>query len=423
MFIEIIKDLGTSVFFTYLQIAPYLLIGLIFAGLLHIIISKDMIIEHLGNNDWVSAVKAALLGVPLPLCSCGVIPTALHLRKEKASEGATLSFLISTPQTGIDSILPTYGMLGPIFAVFRPLFALITGIFGGLLANRLLINTRPIGESPVINCVGCDEKSIGEMTISEKIKKIFTYAFGDFIDDISVHLLIGIVLAGAISYLVPDHFFVQYGGDGFVGMILMALLGIPLYVCATSSIPIAATLILKGISPGAAFVFLVAGPATNAATITLITRVMGKKAAILYLSVIGISALSGGLLLNFIYKYFDNVSVIEHVHLHDGMSLFTVITSFLLFIALAVSFYRKGSGKMKNHIHETEGIKGNIFRVEGMTCHHCASHVKNAVLSVSGVENAEIDLNGKKASVQGNYSIEEVIQSIREAGYEASIIK
>lgn len=139
------KALLQAIWLTYLEIAPYLFIGLAFAGLLHMVFKRDFIAKHLGKNDIWSVIKAALLGVPMPLCSCGVIPTALHLRREKASEGATLSFLISTPQTGVDSILATYGMMGPIFAIFRPIAAFITGLAGGVLAN-LIHKDEPISE-------------------------------------------------------------------------------------------------------------------------------------------------------------------------------------------------------------------------------------------------------------------------------------
>ncbi len=315
-----------EIFSTYISIAPYLFLGLLFAGLLHVVFKKDFVAKHLGKNNLFSVIKAAILGVPLPLCSCGVIPTALFLRKKKASKGATLSFLISTPQTGIDSIIATYGMMGPIFAIFRPLAAFVTGIVGGIVTNFVEKKDEPetLNIEEKFECDTCDVEEPHSHTVLERVTSGLNYAFVEFLDDITIQLIVGIIIAGFISFLIPDNFFADFGGGGFGGMLLMIAVGIPLYVCATASIPIAVSLILKGISPGAAFVFLVVGPATNAATITLISRALGKKLIAIYLTVISVFAILGGLLLNYIFDIVGKPEMLM-THHHEDISLFSKI--------------------------------------------------------------------------------------------------
>ncbi len=426
-----IISLFKEIFTTYLEIAPYLLIGLSFAGLLHIIFNKDFILNHLGQNDFWSVLKASILGVPLPLCSCGVIPTALYLRKQKASQGATLSFLISTPQTGVDSIIATYGMMGPIFAIFRPLFAFVMGIVGGLTANafdRGKIDIQKIkGEG--FSCTTCNVTKPHDHTSMEKLRSGVKYAYVEFLDDISLQLVFGVALAGIISFVIPDNFFQEYGGDGLAGMLLMMVFAIPLYVCATASIPIAVSLMLKGLSPGAALVFLIAGPATNIATITLIGRALGRKMVVIYLSVIAVFALIGGYLLNFIYSFTGESIITQGMHQHTSVSAVFKIFIVLFSLLLVASIYRKIKGKLSsgdhhNHSHDFKELDMGLnkkFKIEGMTCNHCVMHVKNALEEINGVEKAAVDLNSKSAVVTGDFSDKDVIDAVKKAGYKASI--
>ena len=407
------------IYYTFRDIAPYLFIGLAFAGLLNIFFKKDLIAKHLGKGNFLSVIKAALLGVPLPLCSCGVIPTALYLRKEKASRGATLSFLISTPQTGVDSIIATYGMMGPIFAIFRPLAAFITGIIGGIMANYFFKDEKKNAVPKGDNYTSCSIAPPSTNFFS-KIKNMIRYAFVDFLDDISIQLTIGIILAGIISYVIPDNFFANYGGDGIGGMLIMILIGIPLYVCATGSIPIAMSLIAKGISPGAAFVFLVAGPATNAATITLIANSMGKKVVAIYLSVISVFAILGGFALNYIFKITKtplNFSAMSHTKEFTPLLL---ILTLLFSLALALSLFRKLKGKFIKIKSEEIKMNSNekLIGIEGMTCNHCVAHVTKAIQAVSGVEKAAVNLNAKNAIITGDFAMDSVIKAVEEAGYK-----
>jgi uncharacterized membrane protein YraQ (UPF0718 family) len=239
-----------------------------------------------------SVIKSALLGVPLPLCSCGVVPTASYLKKYGASKPAVMSFLIATPQTGVDSLAATWGMLGPLFAIFRAFTALITGIAGGILSFTF---DRSDSKKP-------DEKELTadhDSPEGGKFRQFLDFAYRESVDDIAVNFVIGLALAALISLLIPDNFFEgTLLGGGFLSMLLMVVIGIPMYVCSTSSIPIAVALIAKGFSPGAAYVFLVAGPATNAATLAILSRVLGKKQTVFYVGTIIAGSLVFGLLMN-----------------------------------------------------------------------------------------------------------------------------
>lgn len=421
---QIIYRLLGDILATYLDIAPYLLIGLTFAGLLHVIFKKDFIARQLGKSDFLSVLKASLLGVPLPLCSCGVIPTALYLRKQRASQGATLSFLISTPQTGIDSIIATYGMMGPIFAIFRPVAAFIMGIVGGIASNLLVRDQEleKIREENTFHCSSCEVTIPHEHSFLQKMVSGARYAFLEFLDDISLQLLFGVILAGIISFAIPDNFFLKYGGEGITGMLLMMVFAIPLYVCATASIPIAVSLLLKGLSPGAAFVFLVAGPATNAATITLITRALGRKVVIIYLAVIAIFALLGGFALNYVFHLFGRTTADLSHHLHGSSSHYFLILTAVFSVLFVLSLFRKISGKFRKKQQESPILSTEPivkFRIEGMTCNHCVRHVSEAIGEVQGVTSVIVSLNDKTALVSGDFEPQEIVVAVEKAGYKA----
>jgi len=241
-----------------------------------------------------SVIKAAVIGVPLPLCSCGVLPTALGLRKQGASKGATTAFMISTPETGVDSMAVTYALIDPIMTVVRPVAASLTAVFAGVLVNAfpgkeddglpLGVLVKPDDDCGAGGC-GCSGSSCATPAQAgplERFKIGMNYAFDEMISDIGRWLMVGVVIAGIISAVIPADTLDQYVGTGFLSYLVMLVVALPLYVCATASTPIAASLLLKGLSPGAALVFLLAGPATNGATITVMLKTMGKRAAGLY---------------------------------------------------------------------------------------------------------------------------------------------
>ena len=272
------------------RMAPYPLFGFFFAGLIHIFLSPEKIAAHLGKGNFASVIKASLFGVPLPLCSCGVIPAALSLRREGASIGAVLAFLISTPTTGIDSIFATYSLMGGLFTVYRIMASFATGVLAGVLANILIKEAHPAppAKGP---CEKCGEKGEEKMSVLQKAVDAFRYAFVDLFDDVSMWLVIGIAIGGAIAFFIPEGFFAGILGSGLIAYLVMFAIGTPMYVCATGSIPIAASLMMKGLSPGAAFVFLISGPATNAVTVTVMAKELGKRAIAIYLGSIFIASL------------------------------------------------------------------------------------------------------------------------------------
>ncbi|WP_421918694.1 SO_0444 family Cu/Zn efflux transporter [Marinifilum sp.] len=307
------------------EMSPYLMLGFFFAGVLKVVFPQRFIDKYLGQKNSKSVLNASLIGIPLPLCSCGVIPTGISFYKSGATKGSLVSFLISTPQTGVDSILVTYSLLGLPFALLRPLIALVTGFFGGILANKLDDSSESIQvENIDSDCSSenkdtfrCDTKNMKKRS---KLYTLFQYAFVEFLQDISKWLIIGLLLAAVISVLIPNDFFTSFIGNDIIGMFVILLTSIPLYICATASVPVAAVLMMKGLSPGAALVFLMAGPATNAATITVLSKVMGKKIMWTYLvSIISGAILFGILIDNFLPReWFDIGGLHKHMSAHEG---------------------------------------------------------------------------------------------------------
>ena len=306
------------------EAAPYLFLGFAVAGLLHALVPDEKILKYLGKSagKFRSAFNASLIGIPLPLCSCGVVPTALSLKNRGATKGATLSFLISTPETGVDSIAITYALLDPIMTVFRPIASMTTALFTGVAENiigerigerkasKKTLLSYDSGSIALMQAPSCSDSScscssgtatVEDASVLTKIKESLRYSFVELLGDISGWLIVGILVAGAISFAIPDEVVGDYLGGGVFSMLLMLVVSIPLYICATASTPLAAALVAKGMSPGTAFVFLLAGPATNAATITMVTKFLGKRSAAIYLSMIAVCSLAFGLLLDTIY--------------------------------------------------------------------------------------------------------------------------
>lgn len=331
------------------QIAPPLLFGFFVAGILSIMVSAEYVKKHLGKNGSFSVVKASLFGVPLPLCSCGVLPVALSLKEQGAGKGAVVSFLISTPQTGIDSIFVTYGMLGWVFAVFRPVAAFVSGVLGGMLVDMSCKDGNDEKEDKK-QCHCCCKAEKEESCCSHgkkenPIAKVLKYGFITLLGDISKPLLLGIFAATIISLLLPPEVF-EKAGTGFTGMLLMLLFGIPLYVCATASVPIGAVLLLKGVSPGAVFVFLMAGPATNITAIISLFKIIGKKAVMIYLFSVVVSALFFGFVLDAIGTGGVSSGMLAHIHDTGGVTglqnLCGIVLLMLMLYGIANNFRKKG---------------------------------------------------------------------------------
>jgi uncharacterized membrane protein YraQ (UPF0718 family) len=332
---EAIKAILFDFWATALEMSPYLLFGFFMAGLLSVLVSQRLVEKHLGGRGVWPLVKVSLFGVPLPLCSCSVIPVTMSLHKHGATRGSAIAFLLSTPQTGVDSIFVTYSLLGPVFAVFRPVAALITGIVGGLFVS--LIDDSSKGAAEVVE--KCNDSCCENPHKSSCIVRALKYGFVRLPSDIGVALLIGLIAAAFISALIPDGFFADKLGTGIGAMVIMMLLGIPVYVCATASVPVAAAMIMKGLTPGAALVFLMTGPATNAASFITIWKVLGGKSAVAYILTVIVCALAGGLLMDYFFRT-AGASALEHVHGTMMPEPVKYAAAAVLFVVLAVAIIR-----------------------------------------------------------------------------------
>jgi len=305
----------------------FIIFGFVIAALIRAFLSSEQIVKYMGGNNLRSVFLAAMFGVPLPLCSCGVVPTAMALRKQGASKAATVSFLISTPESSIDSIALTYALIDPLMTVFRPIAAFITGFIAGIA--EIFFGKKEVEKVEAeIPCPHCDvheprvtshESRITKHIHSfpERIRSGMRFAFIELFTDISRWFLIGMLIAGVITYAVPTSFIENYLGSGWSSMLIMLAVGLPLYVCATASTPIAAALIVKGMSPGAALVFLLTGPATNAASFTVLTKMLGLRTAIIYILSIAVCAVLLGMTLNEIYAMFDINIMVSAGHAHE----------------------------------------------------------------------------------------------------------
>lgn len=292
------------------QASIYILFGLLVGGLLKVFLSPAYVANHLGTGRFSSVFKAALLGIPIPLCSCGVLPAAASLKKQGANNGATTAFLISTPESGVDSISITWALLDPIMTVARPISAFLSAFAAGIAENFLNPpdSSRPATPDlscPVDNCcdgIDCPPREHNHHhSLFEKMTVGIRYGATDLWADLAGWFFAGILLAGLITVLVPDAMITKYLGGGLSSMLLMLAFGIPLYICATASTPIAAAFIAKGVSPGTALVFLLVGPATNITSLSVLVGLLGKRATLLYLSSIAVVSVLCGLVVDAVY--------------------------------------------------------------------------------------------------------------------------
>ncbi len=401
---KIMKNLIVE-FFTELltitnEMSPYLLLGFLIAGFLQVLFPEQSANKIFGTNKLYSSVKAALIGVPLPLCSCGVIPTGVALHKNGASKGSTLSFLISTPQTGVDSILATYSLLGLPFAIIRPIVAFITGVFGGYFANHLDSNPHSKTAPPKAKQQNTDTLS---QSIWQTTQNILHYGFIVFLESIAKWLLIGILLATFVSLLVPDHFFETTHFSPIVQALIVLTASIPLYICATGSIPLAAVLMLKGLSPGAALVLLMAGPATNIATITVILKTLGKKSLFIYLSTIIGGAMLGALFIDYILpsSWFELTQLHPTTGHQHGLTFFWKISSSiilisLLFFVLLKPYFKKYINQKKDTMNQ------DICKVEGINCNHCKSSIERDLSELPFIKTVEVNVQSGEVLLEGD---------------------
>lgn len=346
------------------EMSPYILLGFLIAGLMHVFVPQKTIARHLSGRGFKAVAKAAATGIPLPLCSCGVLPAAIAMRRNGASKAASTSFLVATPQTGVDSIAATWSLLGPAFAFIRPIAALVTALFGGMAVGKAEQAEEP--ETCTDVCRSAEETT-EKKSFVRKCAEALKYGYIDLVGSIGGWLMAGLLIAALITVYVPDDFFSILGTAPILSMIAVLIIAIPMYVCATGSIPIAMSLMLKGLSPGTALVLLMAGPAANFASFTLIAREMGTKPAAIYLG----SIITGALAFGIAIDYFLPASWFDPVAVHAGgmachhTGVFSTICSAVLVILLIYTFIK---GHKHHHITHTNMTKE--YTVTGMNCPH-----------------------------------------------------
>lgn len=394
------------------QMAPYLLLGFLMAGILHVFVPSNFFERYLAKENFRSVLLAGLLGIPLPLCSCGVIPTAISLRKDGASRGATVAFMISTPQIGVDSIIATYSMMGLPFAIVRPVVALLTSIAGGAVTTWFSKDEIVVRQ----NCA-CETKE----KKSKRFVELLRYSFVELVQNIGKWLVIGLIVGTLITVLVPDSFFTDLNLPSIVTMLIVLAVAVPMYVCSTGSIPIAAALIMKGLSPGAALVLLIAGPGVSIASLLVVGKSLGRKQLLFYLGSIIIGSMAGGLFVDYFLprEWFTITSLCEaggHCAIEGSglaASWFEIVSGVVLSLLLINAFMFKLFKKEKA-VDENQ----TVYRIDGMSCNHCKNSVEKAIRGLDNVENVEVVLGKKEAIVTGKPDDEAVKKAVEDLGFE-----
>lgn len=393
------------------QMSPYILLGFLIAGLLHVFVRPSAMSRHLSGAGWKPVVKAALFGIPLPLCSCGVLPTAVSLRRQGASKGATTSFLIATPQTGVDSIAATYSLLGLPLAIIRPVAALAGSFFGGMAVSRF-----DNKDNACDSCAAPVEENIPE-GFWRKLIEAVRYGFIDMVASVGKWLVIGLVVAALITVFVPDSIFLRLSSHPLLAMLAMVAVAVPMYICATGSIPIAMSLMLKGLSPGIAFVMLMAGPAANFASILILNRTMGRRATFIYVASVVVTAIAFGLAIDLLLPrewFILPGGDAAHGACHQSFGIFDTLCSALLGTLLIYVFIRNKffDNKIK------ESIMNKTYKVNGMSCPHCKATVERQIGAIEGVKSVNADVATGIVTVEGEADEKKIAEAVTAAGFD-----
>lgn len=456
--VEILEKFVWQFVTLFSEMAPFLLLGFLLAGILHVWVPNHLYVPKISKTNFKSVLWSALFGIPLPICSCGVIPTSIALRKEGASKGASVSFLISTPATGVDSILATYSLLGGPFAILRPVAAFVTAMLGGLFTNVVTKNEPETGVAVVgethephhehehcdcegdhCSCSQDHDEDHSKKSFVQKVRETLEYGFVNMIGDVSKWLIIGLLLGALIAAFVPDDFFLFLHEYPLLCMVVVLVLAMPMYTCATGSIPLALALVEKGITPGAALVLLMAGPATSIASMLVVGKAFGKRTLAAYLTSIALGALFFGFIIDTFFMDTFLASMLPHAsaecHGHGALGVLDYICAglFALLIVYA-KFAHKGCGghdehhhhegecRCNGHHHEHEEPVVVTYRVLGMSCSHCKACVEKATLRLDGVLSAEADVASKELRMQwhGDDDVDETAlkNAVEEAGFE-----
>ena len=398
---DLLVDVIKQIWDFTLIVSPWLILGFLFSGLIHAFIGEKFIRQHLGGGGFSSVWKATVFGIPLPICSCGVIPLAAGLKNDGASKAATMSFLVSTPTTGIDSIFVTYAFLGTAFAIIRPLSALVGGLLVGTLVSLLVkerIEKRDFQPDPE-----------HAHPLKERLKDGFSYGFGALPEDIGKTIIWGILIGGVLSALLPRDISEVYLSNPVIAYPLMLAISVPLYVCAIASVPVAAAMMTKGLVPGAALAFLIAGTATNAVTIAFVANKFGKKVLFIYLISIIFLALVSGILLD---SLLGGVVVKDMLFKGREIPYSVKLISTFLFIGLIIKSFLKTKGEKMREARYT-------FFVPDMDCKHCQMAIQQALKGIPGVKSVEVLLDEKLVKVDGEVDKTTITEQLKKAGYTA----
>ena len=383
---------------TSLELAPWLFLGAFLSALLHVLLPKDFISRQLQGTSGI--FRAVFLGVPLPLCSCGVIPAGIGLKKDGASDGSSVAFLISTPQTGVDSVLVSAAFLGWPFAIFKLVSATVTGLVGGLWVEHAT-ESQVLPENAMAASNATDEIRDWRSGLEHGIQ---------LIRSIWGWLLFGIILSAALQSLVPTETFASVQSLGAFGAALAALaISIPLYVCATASVPIAAALVQAGLPLGAALVFLMAGPATNVATIGAIRSAFGSKISIIYLATVVIGSISLGLGFDAFFSGTVTVDAIAH---HDHGAWWQAVSAVLLLASFGYFAYEEWGPKSSS-----QSPADRVIELEGLHCGGCVSKLQRTLENLDGIDAATVSLDPQRATVSGSASEAAILSAIASVGF------
>jgi hypothetical protein len=398
------------------KMGPYLLLGLAAAGVLYVILPFGAIARHLGGAGPWPVIKAVILGVPLPICSCGVVPLAAALKKSGAGDGATIGFLITTPTTGVDSILATYSLLGGAFTVLRVAATLVLGLIAGF--GTVLVSHA--------DAVAADPSPPAERVrgFGARVAAALRYAFVELFGGIARPLAVGIALGGIIGYALPADLLESTIGHGFLSYLAMMAIGIPLYVCASGSIPLAVALLAKGLSPGAALVFLIAGPATNIATITIIGRMVGKRVLAVYLATLMIGSIAAGYAADAVFAAFPSLTPSFALpdgacHVTEALGPFEIASGVALLGLIAYHLAAPLVARLRRRGGSVAAAGAVRLRVPDMNCSHCAQTITEAVQKVDGVRLVGADPGTKLVTIETDSpdGVARAAAAIREAGF------
>ena len=435
------------------EMSPFLLLGFFLAGLMHAFVPNTLYGKYLSANNLRSVLYATLFGIPLPLCSCGVIPTAMALRRDGASKGATIAFLTATPQTGIDSIIATYSLMGLPFAIIRPIAALVTALVGGTLCNAISKN-EPASTAHATTATTGTQRPEGFWA---KLRLALRYGFVDMMQDIGKWLVFGLLVAGIITILVPDSFFFYFKDSTTLSILFVLILIFPMYLCATGSIPIAVALMLKGISPGAALLLLMVGPACNIASLLIVGKVMGRRTLAMYVLSIVLTAVGFAYAVDLLMPREWFTSALVHLHTchHEHLDFFSLGCTIVLALLLLNAFWLRHKhhgcgchhGEAECGCHHGEGACGchdnacgchdsacschddacqcstpapkvTVYQVVGLHCNHCRASAERVVSELPGVEQVSVELARKTMTVTGTASAAAIKQALNELGFD-----